>query len=199
MKTNKDLNTLYKYYMELADKIIERQEQIGEPPDEWETIDILRGRLLCFNQILDDEVKSEQAREKAWALRDLVHIYKEGSTTMLNTRELFEQLKEHWNDNEAKLIIHALTDDLIDDKAKLMNIVEVAQETQAMNWQPVFKTFFLEDMGIPMEAFVKFIQENGYKPTLGLDWLYMGTDEEGIEQYAYISHYVEFFKINEVF
>lgn len=117
---------------------------------------------------------------------------------MLNTRELFEQLKEHWNDNEAKLIIHALTDDLIDDKAKLMNIVEVAQETQAMNWQPVFKTFFLEDMGIPMEAFVKFIQENGYKPTLGLDWLYMGTDEEGIEQYAYISHYVEFFKINEV-
>ena len=194
MKTNKDLNTLYKYYMELADKIIERQEQIGEPPDEWETIDILRGRLLCFSQILDDEVKSEQAREKAWALRDLVHIYKEGSTTMLNTRELFEQLKEHWNDNEAKLIIHALTDDLIDDKAKLMNIVEVAQETQAMNWQPVFKTFFLKDMGIPMEAFVKFIQENGYKPTLGLDWLYMGTDEEGIEQYAYISHYVEFFQ-----
>lgn len=52
---------------------------------------------------------------------------------MLNTRELFEQLKEHWNDNEAKLIIHALTDDLIDDKAKLMNIVEVDQETQAMN------------------------------------------------------------------
>lgn len=198
MKTNKDLNTLYKYYMELADKIIERQEQIGEPPDEWETIDILRGRLLCFSQILDDEVKSEQAREKAWALRDLVHIYKEGSTTMLNTRELFEQLKEHWNDNEAKLIIHALTDDLIDDKAKLMNIVEVAQETQAMNWQPVFETFFLEDMGIPMEAFIKFIQENGYKPTLGLDWLYMGTDEEGIEQYAYISHYIEFFKINGV-
>ena len=123
--------------MELADKIIERQEQIGEPPDEWETIDILRGRLLCFSQILDD-------------------------------------------------------------KAKLMNIVEVAQETQAMNWQPVFETFFLEDMGIPMEAFIKFIQENGYKPTLGLDWLYMGTDEEGIEQYAYISHYIEFFKINGV-
>lgn len=118
---------------------------------------------------------------------------------MLNTRELFEQLKEHRNDNEAKLIIHALTDDLIDDKAKLMNIVEVAQETQAMNWQPVFETFFLKDMGISMEAFIKFIQENGYKPTLGLDWVYMGTDEEGIEQYAYISHYVEFFKINEVF
>lgn len=74
MKNNKDLNTLYKYYMELADKIIERQEQIGEPPDEWETIDILRGRLLCFSQILDDEVKSEQAREKSWELRDLIHI-----------------------------------------------------------------------------------------------------------------------------
>ena len=130
--------------------------------------------------------------------KDLNTLYKEGSTTMLNTRELFEQLKEQWNDNEAKLIIHALTDDLIDDKAKLMNIVEVAQETQAMNWQPVFETFFLEDMGIPMEAFIKFIQENGYKPTLGLDWLYMGTDEEGIEQYAYISHYIEFFKINGV-
>ena len=48
-----------------------------------------------------------------------------------------------------------------------------------------------------MELADKII-ENGYKPTLGLDWLYMGTDEEGIEQYAYISHYIEFFKINGV-
>lgn len=118
---------------------------------------------------------------------------------MLNTRELFEQLTEHWNDQEAKLIIHALTDDLIDDKAKLMNIVEVAQEVQAMNWQPVFETYFLEDMGIPEEAFIKFVQEQGYKPPLGEDWVYMGTDEEGIEQYAYIYPYVEFFQINEVF
>lgn len=114
---------------------------------------------------------------------------------MLNTQEIYNQLKEHWNDQEAKLIIHALTDDLIDDKAKLMNIVEVAQEVQAMNWQPVFETFFLEDMGIPEEAFIKFVQEQGYKPTLGEDWVYMGEDEEGIEQYAYIYPYVEFFQL----
>lgn len=118
---------------------------------------------------------------------------------MLNTKEIYNQLKDHWTETQAKLIIHALTDDLIVDKVTFRNIVEVAQETQAMNWQPVFETFFLEDMGISMEAFIKFTQENGYKPTLGLDWVYMGTDEEGIEQYAYISHYVEFFKINEVF
>ena len=117
---------------------------------------------------------------------------------MLSTKEIFNQLKDHWTETQAKLIIHALTDDLIADKVIFKNIVEVAQETQAMNWEPVFETFFLEDMGIPMEAFIKFIQENGYKPTLGLDWLYMGTDEEGIEQYAYISHYIEFFKINGV-
>lgn len=118
---------------------------------------------------------------------------------MLNTQEIYNQLKEHWNNSDARLIIHALTDDLIDDKAKLMNIVEVAQEVQAMNWQPVFETYFLEDMGISEEAFIKFVQEQGYKPTLGEDWIYMGTDEEGIEQYAYISHYIEFLKINEVF
>ena len=118
---------------------------------------------------------------------------------MMNTQEIYNQLKEHWNDSDARLIIHALTNDLIDDKVKFMNIVEVAQEVQAMNWQPVFETYFLEDMGIPEEAFIKFVQEQGYKPTLGEDWIYMGTDEEGIEQYAYISHYIEFFKINEVF
>ena len=118
---------------------------------------------------------------------------------MLNTQEIYNQLKEHWNDQEAKLIIHALIDALIDDKVKFMNIVEVAQEVQAMNWQPVFETYFLEDMGIPEEAFIKFVQEQGYKPNLGEDFVYIGMDEEGIEQYAYISQYIEFFKFNEVF
>lgn len=118
---------------------------------------------------------------------------------MVNTKEIYRQLKDHWTETQAKLIIHALTDDLIVDKVTLKNIVEVAQETQAMNWEPVFETFFLEDMGIPMEAFIKFIQENGYKPTLGLDWVYIGTNEEGIEQYVFIYPYVEFFKLHEVF
>lgn len=118
---------------------------------------------------------------------------------MLSTKEIYNQLKDHWTETQAKLIIHALTDDLIADKVTFKNIVEVAQETQAINWQPVFETYFLEDMGIPEEAFIKFVQENGYKPTLGDDWIYMGTDEEGIEQYVFIYPYVEFFKLHEVF
>lgn len=118
---------------------------------------------------------------------------------MLKTKEIYNQLKDHWTETQANLIIHALTDDLIADKVTLKNIVEVAQEVQAMDWQPVFDTYFLEDMGIPLENFIKFVQENGYKPTLGLDWVYMGTDEEGIEQYVFIYPYVEFFKLHEVF
>lgn len=118
---------------------------------------------------------------------------------MLNTKEIYNQLKDHWTDTQAKLIIHALTNDLIADKVIFKNIVEVAQEVQAMDWQPVFDTYFLEDMEIPLENFIKFIQDNGYKPTLGLDWVYMGTDEEGIEQYVFIYPYVEFFKLHEVF
>lgn len=117
---------------------------------------------------------------------------------MLSTKEIYNQLKDNWTETQAKLIIHALTDDLIADKVIFKNIVEVAQEVQAMDWQPVFETNFLKDMGIPEEAFIKFVQENGYKPTLGIDWVYIGTDEEGIEQYVQINHYAEFFKMNGV-
>lgn len=117
---------------------------------------------------------------------------------MLNVKDIYNQLINHWSDNQAKLIIQAIVDDLITDKLITKNIVEVAQEFQAMNWQPVFETYFLEDMGIPEEAFIKFVQEQGYKPTLGEDWVYIGTDEEGIEQYVQINHYAEVFKMNGV-
>lgn len=38
---------------------------------------------------------------------------------MLNTKEIYNQLKDHWTETQAKLIIHALTDDLIVDKVIL--------------------------------------------------------------------------------
>lgn len=117
---------------------------------------------------------------------------------MLNVKDIYNQLRSHWSDNQTKLIIHAMVDDLITDKLITKNIVEVAQEFQAMNWQPVFETNFLEDMGIPEEAFIKFVQEQGYKPTLGEDWVYLGKDEEGIELYVQINGYAEFFKMNGV-
>lgn len=152
MKTNKDLSTLYKYYMELADKIIERQEQIGEPPDEWETIDILRGRLLCFSQILDDEVKSEQ---------------------------------------KAVLIIQLIVSDDLRGDLEPLTVWEVAErQAEELGYSPVPNWLF-EETGLTEEAFTVFLQENGYKPTEGEDYLYIGT-EEGLEKYIRLKRYLNF-------
>lgn len=117
---------------------------------------------------------------------------------MLNVKDIYNQLINHWSDNQAKLIIHAMADDLIEDELTTRNIVEVAQDFQEMNWQPEFELDFLEEMGISKEAFIKFVQEQGYKPTLGEDFVYIGTDEEGIEKYVQINSYAEFFKMNGV-
>ena len=113
----------------------------------------------------------------------------------VNIKEIYNQLIKKWSEPQASLILKAIVDDLIHDKIALKNIIEVAQEFQAMNWFPVFETDFLEEMGIPEEAFIKFVQEQGYKPTLGEEFVLLGKDEEGLEMYAPIYGYVEFFKI----
>lgn len=111
---------------------------------------------------------------------------------MLNTRDLFEQLKEHHGEQKAILIIQLIvSDDLKGDLEPLTTWEVVERQAEELGYRPVPYWIF-EETGITEEAFTLFIQENGYSPTDGEDYLYIGMTEEGLKQYISLERYFNF-------
>lgn len=110
---------------------------------------------------------------------------------MLNTRELFKQLKEHHEEQRALLIIQLIVSDDLRGDLEPLTIWEVAErQAEELGYRPVPYWLF-EETGITEEAFTLFLQENGYKPTDGEDYLYIG-NENGLEQYISLERYLNF-------
>lgn len=110
---------------------------------------------------------------------------------MLNTRDLFKQLKEHHEEQRALLIIQLIVSDDLRGELEPLTIWEVAErQAEELGYRPVPYWLF-EETGITEEAFTLFLQENGYKPTDGEDYLYIG-NENGLEQYISLERYLNF-------
>lgn len=111
---------------------------------------------------------------------------------MLNTRDLFEQLKEHHSEQKALLIIQLIVSDDLRGELETLTVWEVAErQADELGYRPVPYWLF-EETGITEEAFTLFLQENGYSPTDGEDYLYIGTTEEGLKQYISLERYLNF-------
>ena len=111
---------------------------------------------------------------------------------MLNTQDLYKQLKEHHSEQTALTIIQLIViDDLKDDLEPLTIWEVVEQQADELGYRPVPYWLF-EETGITEETFTLFIQENGYSPTDGEDYLYIGTNEEGLKQYISLERYFNF-------
>ena len=110
---------------------------------------------------------------------------------MLNTRDLFEQLKEHHEEQRALLIIQLIVSDDLRRDLEPLTVWEVAKrQADELGYRPIPNWLF-EETGLTEEAFTVFLQENGYKPTEGEDYLYIGT-EEGLEKYISLERYLNF-------
>ena len=111
---------------------------------------------------------------------------------MLNTRDIFNQLKEHHEEQRALLIIQLIVSDDLRGDLEPLTVWEVAErQADELGYRPVPYWLF-EETGITEEAFTLFIQENGYSPTDGEDYLYIGTTEEGLKQYISLERYLNF-------
>ena len=111
---------------------------------------------------------------------------------MLNIKDLYKQLKEHHSEQKAVLIIQLIVSDELRGDLEPLTVWEVIErQADELGYSPVPHWLF-EETGLTEEAFTIFLQEYGYRPTLGLDWVYLGTDEEGLEQYISLGRYLNF-------
>lgn len=111
---------------------------------------------------------------------------------MLNTRDLFEQLKRYHSEQTALSFIQMIViDDLKDDLEPLTIWEVVERQADELGYRPVPYWLF-EETGITEEVFTLFLQENGYSPTEGEDYLYIGMTEEGLKQYISLERYFNF-------
>lgn len=110
---------------------------------------------------------------------------------MLNTRDLYEQLKEHHSEQKAVLIIQLIVSDDLRGDLEPLTVWEIAErQADELGYRPIPHWLF-EETGITEEDFTRFLQDNGYKPTEGEDYLYVGT-EDGLEQYVSLERYLNF-------
>lgn len=110
---------------------------------------------------------------------------------MLNIKDLFKKLKEHHSEQTALTIIQLIVIDDLKGDLETLTVWEAAErQAEELGYRPVPYWLF-EETGITEEAFTLFLQENGYKPTDGEDYLYIGT-EEGLEKYISLERYFNF-------
>lgn len=111
---------------------------------------------------------------------------------MLNTRDLFEQLKRYHSEQTAISFIHLIVIDDLKGDLEPLTIWEVTErQAEELGYRPIPYWLF-EETGITEEAFTLFLQENGYSPTEGEDYLYIGKTEEGLKQYISLERYFNF-------
>lgn len=111
---------------------------------------------------------------------------------MLDTRDLFEQLKRYHSEQTALSFIQLIVIDDLKGDLEPLTIWEVTErQAVELGYRPVPYWLF-EETGITEEDFTLFLQENGYSPTEGEDYLYIGTTEEGLKQYISLERYLSF-------
>lgn len=111
---------------------------------------------------------------------------------MLSTKVLYAQLKEHHSEQKALTIMQFILVDYLKGDLEPLTIWEVMErQAKELGYRPVPYWLF-EETGITEEAFTLFIQENGYSPTDGEDYLYIGKTEEGLNQYISLERYINF-------
>lgn len=111
---------------------------------------------------------------------------------MLNTQSIFDQLKKYHREQRALTIIQMMVIDELKGDLEPLTLWEVMeQQADGQGYREVPYWFFTET-GITEEAFTLFLQEHGYKPTEGEDYVNIGTTEEGLIQYLNLERYLNY-------